>query len=121
MALGLPIQLRLEPQKQALYEEEAANKGLPMATYLRQRLTKDDVDHERNEALRREINNGMAEIRALLSELDGASRGAEGGQLDQSMMLEMLLLLRAVAGPERMKMAHGELKRQGLKIWNGKE
>jgi len=30
-------------------------------------------------------------------------------------------LMRAVAGPDRIKMAHAELRRQGSSVWSGRE
>ena len=43
MALGPPVQLRLEPEKQLIYEAEAAGRGLPLVSYLRRRLEAGDT------------------------------------------------------------------------------
>jgi len=116
MALGHPIQLRLNPDRQLAYEDEAARQSKALATYLRERLEAQDDEQARSESLRAELANGMAELRGIV-ERNGSnlSSNAIG---EQSMMLELLLLLRAVAGPDRLKMTHAELKRQGLQVWN---
>ena len=55
MALGDPIKLRLNPDRQHQYEDEAALRGLPLATYLRQRLEQGDQVSEQLAELRRLI------------------------------------------------------------------
>lgn len=123
MRLGQPIKLRLSPDKQLAYEDEAARQGIALSTYLRGRLDALDADQARNEALRAELANGMAELRGIVERGGNAAPGDTSGGTsgDTSMMLELLILMRAVAGPDKIKMAHAELKRQGLKYWTGKE
>lgn len=118
MALGSPVQLRLSPDQRMIYEDEAARQGKALATYLRERLEAQDNKQARSAALRTELANGMAELRGILERRDITPTGVI---CEPSVMLELLLLLRSLAGPDRLKMTHAELKRQGLSVWGGRE
>ncbi len=113
MALGEPIKLRLSLEQQHQYEEEAAARGLPLGTYLRQRLEQGDQVAEQLAELRRLVVAGFQE-REDRGETDSAPRPADTG-----MLVEMLLLLRSVVGADKLQVAHGELRRQGLPVWTG--
>ncbi|EBC1886512.1 mobilization protein [Salmonella enterica] len=119
MALGEPIKFRLTPEKHAQYEDEAARLGKPLGTYLRERLEADDAVRDELAALRREV----ASLHHMIEDLaDAGPRGqAEPGT--NPVQIETLLLLRAIAGPERMKPVKGEMKRLGIDVWtpDGKE
>lgn len=119
MALGHPVQVRLNPSRQLIYEDEAARQGKALATYLRERLEAQDDEQARSAALRAELANGMAELRGIVER--GGTSTSGNNAADQSMLLELLILMRAVAGPDKIKMAHAEMKRQGVKHWTGKE
>ncbi|KKO70264.1 hypothetical protein AAV32_17475 (plasmid) [Kerstersia gyiorum] len=119
MALGSPVQLRLSPDKRMIYEDEAARQGKALATYLRERLEAQDDEQARSAALRAELANGMAELRGIVERGGSSTPGDKTG--DPSILLELLILMRAVAGPDRIKMAHAELRRQGLSVWSGRE
>lgn len=119
MALGSPVQLRLSPDQRMIYEDEAARQGRPLATYLRERLEAQDAEKARSEALRTELANGMAELRGIVERKGSPSHEDTTG--DSSIFLELLILMRAIAGPDRIKMVHAELKRQGLTVWSGRE
>jgi hypothetical protein len=115
MALGAPIQLRLSEEKKAQYEDEAASRGMGLVPYLRQRLEQGDA-----------IAEQLAELRTLIADgfdrLESARTGAPAtgsGAIDPGMMIEMLLLLRAVVGEGKLGVVHGELRRQGLPVWTG--
>src|SRR5690606_22205957 len=119
MALGDPIQVRLSPEKQALLEDEAARKGKRLATYLRELLEGENDLQGELAAIRREVASLHHMIEGLA---DAGPRGqAEPGTTP--VQIETLLLLRAIAGPERMKPVKGEMKRLGIDVWTpeGKE
>jgi hypothetical protein len=111
MALGEPIKLRLSIERQHQYEEAAAARGMPLGTYLRQRLEEGDQVGEQLAELRRLIEDGSNEQH---SPGNAGLSSAEAG-----MMVEMLLLLRSVVGGDKLQVAHGELRRQGLPVWTG--
>lgn len=122
MALGNPIQIRLNVEKQAIYEDEAARLNKPLATYLRERLEADDSARGGLDTLRYEIGAGLSAIRQAVEEGGGKASGtaipaAAPSQINNALLLEMVLLLREIGGPERMKRTQAELKRQGLQMW----
>jgi hypothetical protein len=112
MALGEPIKLRLSAESQRQYEEVAAARGLPLATYLRDRLEHGD-----------RVTEQLAELRLLVAEaLTARNQEMPSSRLqpESGMLLEILLLLRQVVPAEKLSLAHGELRRQGITIWTGK-
>lgn len=119
MALGEPIKFRLTPEKHAQYEDEAARLGKPLGTYLRERL--EAADETRDELLA--MRQQLTALHHMIEDLaDAGPRGqAEPGT--NPVQIETLLLLRAIAGPERMKPVKGEMKRLGIDVWTpeGKE
>jgi len=113
MALGEPIKLRLSVERQHQYEEEAAARGMPLGTYLRQRLEHGDQVAEQLAELRRSIEDGFTELHQQ------TVAGPAPGAAEAGMMTEMLLLLRSAVGGDKLQIAHGELRRQGLPVWTG--
>src|SRR5690554_6840360 len=110
MALGDPIQVRLSPEKQVLLEDEAARKGKRLATYLRELLESENDLQGELAALRREV----VSLHHVIEDLaDTGLRSDQSGPGPNAVQIETLLLLRAIAGPERMKPVKGELKRLG--------
>ena len=121
MALGNPIQIRLNVEKQAIYEDEAARLNKPLGTYLRERLEAEDVTRGELNTLRHEIGIGLSAIRQTVED-GGGKRGTATAatalsQINNALMLEMVLLMREIGGPERVKRTQAELKRQGLQMW----
>lgn len=117
MALGEPIKLRLNVAKQQQYEDEAAGRGLPLATYLRQRLEHGDQVAEQLAELRTLIEDGFARMDA--GEAGGRAAGTASAGIDPGMLIEAVLLLRSVVGESKLGVVHGELRRQGLPVWTG--
>jgi hypothetical protein len=114
MALGHPIQLRLSAEKQLLYETEAANRNLPLVTYLRERLEKGDALLEEISALRQAVFRATENISGAQSNGDTPTES-----INLSVQIETLLLLRSLANPQKLQIIHGELKRLGLDAWDG--
>lgn len=109
MALGNPINVRLNVEKQQHLEAEAAAHGVPLGTYLRQRIeSADDLLNELT-ALRRAVERMTAAV---------APPSTEAGQ-QVGVQLEMLLLLRQIAQGQKTQVAQQEMKRLGFEVWDG--
>jgi hypothetical protein len=98
------VGVRLSREAWTLYSAEAQRRGVALGTHLRDRL-------ERQDGLIAELA-----IRAA-AEHDAADRGqpnASPPSADSGTLLEVLLLLRSIAGPQKSAMAHKEVERLGL-------
>lgn len=113
MSLGHPIQLRLKLEKQFLYQEEAAKEGKPLASYLRDRLDKDDETLEAITGLRREVIS----LRLMVEDITTAKSNHSNSS--DPALFEILLLLRQLCRPEQLKIAQGELNRLGYSVRQG--
>jgi len=109
MTLGNPINIRLPIEQQLKYESQAIEHGLPLRTYLRQRLESGD--------------NILTELSALRKAVEQTTPFSDAGNDDSKtgIMLEILLLLRQIAQPQKVQIAQHELKRLGFDIWDGQK
>jgi len=123
MPLGRPIQIRLNVEKQILYEHAADRERKPLGVYLRQRLEGEDALRAEIEALRHELGGEIAaarrDIAGVRNGRQDEARGEVNGErtVDNALLIELLLLLRANTAPDRMAMIHAELQRLGLSVW----
>jgi hypothetical protein len=102
------VNVRLSTDAWKRYSAEAQARRVALATYLRQRL-----EHE--DRLIAELA-----IRAATEE-DAATRhppAAYGSSTDSGTLVEVLLLLRSIAGPQKSAMVHKEVERLGLSSWS---
>ena len=109
MTFGHPIQLRLSPEKQRVYEEAAARQGKPFSSYLRERLEASVSLDEELSALRQDV----ASLRLCVDSLAHGATSTDSTPL----LLEILLMLRAIGGPERTRTIRAELERLGMDLW----
>ena len=110
MALGHPIQLRLSPETQRACEEAAALQGKPFASYLRERLETSVSRDAELSALRQDV----ASLRQCVDTLTHRTASPAS---TEAVLLEILLMLRAVGGPERTRTVRAELQRLGMDPW----
>jgi hypothetical protein len=86
---------------------EAQGRRVPLATYLRQRL--EEQDRLIAELVLRAVAEQSASSPASPSTTSPAS--------DSGTLVEVLILLRTVAGPQNSVMAQKEVERLGLSSW----
>ncbi len=104
----VPIGMRLPSEAWQRYSAAAQRLGLPLSTYLRQRL--DDQDH-----LADELAALRAELQRKATTDEPKADGAPA--FDPGLLVEMLLLLRMLAGPQNANVAQKEVERRKMKSW----
>jgi len=100
--------VRLRGDVWARYSAEAQALGVSMGTYLRRRLEEQDSLVLSLNALRDAVEHAAA------------MRAPEAATLPpqlQGTLLELLYLLRSIAGPQNTRMVNSEVKRLGLETW----
>lgn len=100
MALTNPINIRLSAEKRFLYEAEAAHKGQSLSVYLRERLEKSEASSQ-----------DLQYLREFLENIPKSSSHEHG------ILLEILLLLRYMAGTEKNCFVRNELNRLKIPVW----
>ncbi len=101
--LECPVAFRLSAETYRKYEQEAAQAGLDLSKYLRNRLEAEDSVAEHVSQLRLALMDG------------GVAPQDEGPVLP--ILLELLLLARRQTAPGDMRAVHYELERLGSKPW----
>jgi hypothetical protein len=116
-AMAKVIPIRFSDEEHARYEAMAAEafpKPLPLSTYLKRRLAAGDDMADAITMLGRAIDD--------LGHHDVGQRHADISPADTSkVLLEILLLLRAVANPQHVRSVQGELQRLGIGAWQARE
>lgn len=102
------VGLRLSRDAWTRFATEAQARGVALGTYLRQRL-------EEQERLIAELA-----LRAAAEQSAAASAQPAGAApvSDSGTIVEVLLLLRSIAGPQKSAMVHKEVERRGLSSWS---
>lgn len=101
--LERPITFRLSDAARRRCENAAAERGMTLSAYLRDRLEIDD-----------QVAEHVAQLRLTLMD-SGAGRDDETPQLP--ILLELLLLFRRHSSPSDLRTVHLELERQGVPPW----
>jgi hypothetical protein len=104
------VSIRLSEATAARYQalaDQTWPSPTPLSTYLKQRLEEGDA-----------IVEQLASLRLDVADLAVAKQRDEGhdGQPD-SVAIETLLLLRAIASPQHLRIVRAELQRQGIDPW----
>lgn len=98
--LERPITFRLSDAARRRYEQAAADRGMTLSAYLRDRLEVDD-----------QVAEHVSQLRLTL--LDNApSKQSDASLLP--ILLELLLLTRRQSQPGELRAVHHELERQGV-------
>ncbi|MDF4211162.1 hypothetical protein P2W50_31410 [Pseudomonas protegens] len=110
MRLADAIPLRLKVEKREMYETQAMAAEMPLSTFLRERLEREDALLEELQMLRRAFER-------VADRAPGNESGASGDINLNAVILEMLLILRQLGGA-KSGLAQSELERQGFEIWS---
>lgn len=106
------VSIRLSEAAVARYQalaDQVWPSPIPLSTYLKRRLEKGDAVAEHLDSLRLDIRDLAFDV--------GRGHGlSDGGQVD-GVAIETLLLLRAIANPQHVRMVHAELQRHGITPW----
>jgi hypothetical protein len=101
------VSVRLNADAWARYSAEAQARRVALATYLRQRL-----EHE--DRLIAELAIRAVTEHAAATE---AQPPAGAPAVDSGTLVEILLLLRSLAGPQKSAVVQKEVERRGLSSW----
>ncbi|CUJ49989.1 Uncharacterised protein [Achromobacter kerstersii] len=101
--LERPISTRLSDAAYRRYERAAAERGMTLSAYVRDRLEVDD-----------QVAEHVTQLRLTLMD---CGVGGEDASPAQSILVEMLMLVRRLGSPGDMRAVHLELQRQGITPW----
>ncbi len=104
---SVAVGLRLRREVWARYSAAAQGLGIPLGTYLRQRLDEKDRLDEQLAALRAEVERR--------STLEPSAAGTPA--FAPGLLVELLLMLRMAVGPQNATVARKEVERRGLETW----
>jgi hypothetical protein len=110
MRLADAIPLRLTVEKRELYEAQAAAAELPLSTFLRNRLEREDLLLDEIQMLRRALER-------VADNHKGPATNAVNTTETMPVLLEILLTMRQIGG-QKAVLAQKELQRQGINIWS---
>jgi len=96
------VGIRFEREVWARHSAAAQARGLPLGAYLRQLLD----EHE-------QVTAALEELRASVER----GVGEKQERTQQAALLEILLILRQVGGPQKSGIARAEVERLGLEPW----
>ena len=102
------VGVRLRGDVWARYAAEAQALGVSMGTYLRRRLEEQDSLVLSLNALRDAVEHAGAMSAPPAATLPPQIQGT---------LIELLYLLRTIAGPQNTRMVSSEVKRLGLETW----
>ncbi len=106
------VSLRLNKDVWERFSAEAQARALPLATLLRDHLENQDRLQVELGEIRRAI-----QLVAATPAPPATGTGAEESPAMRAGILELLLLLRSVAGPQRAMVSQKEVERRGLEPW----
>jgi hypothetical protein len=100
--------VRLRSDVWTRYSAEAQALGVSMGTYLRRRLEEQDRLAAEFAALRAAVERSEPARALVAPDLPAILVGA---------IVEVLLLLRSLVGPQKAAVAQKEVERRGLEMW----
>ena len=124
MALSESIKVRLREGQALVYAAQAEQRGVGIAAFIRDRLDQIDRVEEELASIRAamiDMGETLDELRDRLAD-SGNSASAQvqpEPPIPNAVQIETLMLLRAIASPEKTRMIRAELDRQGIEPWRG--
>lgn len=100
------VGIRLEREVWERHSAAAQSLGLPLGVYLRRRLEEHD-----------QTTSVLADLKSMAERAPSGAEGPSAANLRMALLIEMLLMLRQLAGPQRALMAQKEVERRGLGSW----
>jgi len=105
------LQVRLSEPTWERYSAEATAAGMPLSTYIRQRLEQQDATADQIAELRHVVEDSVEAQRR------GTPEPASAAATEGAVSLETLLLVRQLASPQKIDIAQKELERRGISPW----
>ncbi len=124
MSLEKTVTIRLSNEKYLIYEMRAASVGKKISPYLRDVLEdmnfSSDVDHKTAnlEKMLKEMSDKLEALAIKSDTLIDANKSVSNEDEIDNISFEMLLMLRAIAKPEQLKMAHARMREKRIPILN---
>lgn len=125
MALDNSVRVRLTEGQMLVYAAQAEQRGVPISTYLRDRLAEADTVNRDIESIRAamiDMGEALDELRDQLADTGNSASAQVPPEppIPNAVQIETLMLLRASASSQDMRMVWGELDRQEIKPWQRK-
>ncbi len=125
MALSDSIKVRLREGQALVYAAQAEQRGVGIAAFIRDRLDRTDRVEEELASIRAAMIDMGETLDELRDRLAGSGNSASAQvqpepPIPNAVQIETLMLLRASASSQDMRMVWGELDRQEIKPWSGK-
>jgi hypothetical protein len=126
MKLDNWVRVRLTEGQMLIYTAEAERRGVPVSTYLRDRLAEADTVNEDVASIRAamiDMGETMDELRDRPADRQATAPAqvAQTSNEPTAVQVETLLLLRALAGAQKLQMVMAEVERQGFTPWKATE
>ncbi len=124
MSLEKTVTIRLSNEKYLIYEMRAASVGKKISPYLRDVLEdmnfSSDVDHKTAnlEKMLKEMSDKLEALAIKSDTLIDANKSVSNEDGIDNISFEMLLMLRAIAKTEQLKMAHAGMREKRIPILN---
>lgn len=124
MSLDKAVTIRLSHEKFLIYEMRAASVGKKISPFLRDLLEDLDFSSEmdqRNaniEKMLRGLSDKLDAVSLKTDQMIDNEKPITNDDGIDNVSFELLLLLRAIAKPEQLKMAHARMREKGIPTLN---
>lgn len=125
MKLSDSIKVRLRGGQALVYAAEAESRGIGLAAFIRDKLDRTDRVEEELASIRAamiDMGETLDELRDQSADTGNSASAQVQPEppIPNAVQIETLMLLRASASSQDMRMVWGELDRQEIRPWRGK-